>query len=96
MGPVVWDLLDRYLAQDRVWPSPDGSEMALEAMSPAHRLCALIALEEHASTPLVRRLHELAGPLEQPAGPERAGPLERPARPDRAAAQPIAHTHFVS
>jgi hypothetical protein len=60
MGHAMWDSLDRYLDQDRVWPVPDGSEIELDAMTPAHRLCVLLALEgPHSCTPLVRRLREL-------------------------------------
>ena len=60
MGRAVWESLDRYLEQDRVWPVPDGSEIELDAMTHAHLLCVLPALEgPHSRTPLVRRLRQL-------------------------------------
>ena len=60
MGRAMWEVLDRYLDQDRVWPAPDGTEIALDAMSATHRLSVLLALEApYPSCPLVRRLREL-------------------------------------
>ncbi|MHB8466177.1 MAG: hypothetical protein ACYDH6_16160 [Acidimicrobiales bacterium] len=62
MGRAVWDVLDQYLDQDRVWPAPDGTEIELDAMTPAHRLCVLLALETpHPTAPLVVRLRQLVG-----------------------------------
>jgi hypothetical protein len=56
----MWEVVDRYLDQDRVAPVPDGTEIELEQMTAAHRLCLLLALETpYPGTKLVRRLREL-------------------------------------